>query len=229
MTTKDLVYDALSGVYDPELDQSVTELGFVGAVTVSGSEVEVSLRLPTYFCAPNFSYLMATDTRQAIEALPGITHARVRVLDHFASKEIEQALEGKGLDQAFGPQSGESLDALRELFVRKAFLARQGKLAQLLLDLGHTVSALEQLSVKQLPACLQTERYLARRAELAIDCSQDAPAFVMPNGDLIEPGGLERQLRYARMVRLSVEANAGFCRSVLAARYPEKDFEEVKT
>ena len=65
-------WEALGTVIDPELDQPVTELGFVAALRVrplgsTGSyEVHVVLRLPTYFCAPNFAYLMVADAREAV-------------------------------------------------------------------------------------------------------------------------------------------------------------------
>ena len=66
MSLKDDVLAALGTVYDPELDEPITDLGFVGACSVSaGGEVAVRLRLPTPQCAPNFAYLMAADARAA--------------------------------------------------------------------------------------------------------------------------------------------------------------------
>ena len=53
---------ALETVRDPELDEPITSLGFVAACTVSSDgDAQVRLRLPTYFCAPNFAYLMVAD------------------------------------------------------------------------------------------------------------------------------------------------------------------------
>ena len=46
---------ALATVVDPELDQPITELGFVRSVRIDDAGVTVHLRLPTSFCAPNFS------------------------------------------------------------------------------------------------------------------------------------------------------------------------------
>ena len=43
---------ALGTVVDPELDEPITDLGFVRSVSVVGADVEVHLRLPTSFCAP---------------------------------------------------------------------------------------------------------------------------------------------------------------------------------
>ena len=33
--------------------------------------VTVGLRLPTFFCAPNFSFLMVADAYDAVSAVPG--------------------------------------------------------------------------------------------------------------------------------------------------------------
>ncbi|MET8523642.1 iron-sulfur cluster assembly protein [Nocardioides sp. NPDC004968] len=70
-------YAALHAVVDPELDEPITDLGFVRSLTVSPTapdgetvSVEVHLRLPTSFCSPNFAYLMASDAKDALTALP---------------------------------------------------------------------------------------------------------------------------------------------------------------
>ena len=47
------VFEALGTVYDPELDEPITTLGFVGSCVVSeAGDVDVRLRLPTPQCAP---------------------------------------------------------------------------------------------------------------------------------------------------------------------------------
>ena len=76
-------------VRDPELDEPVTELGFVASCRVSpAGEARVRLRLPTYFCAPNFAFLMVADAHAAVGAVPGVTHTAVTLDDHFAADEI---------------------------------------------------------------------------------------------------------------------------------------------
>ena len=72
------VYAALATVRDPELDQPVTTLGFVASCTVSAEgQAQVRLRLPTYFCAPNFAFLMVADAHDAVSGVPG-DHRRPR-------------------------------------------------------------------------------------------------------------------------------------------------------
>ena len=60
------VWEALSQVMDPELDEPVTTLGFVREWGVDDGAARVRLRLPTYFCAPNFVWMMVADTRDAL-------------------------------------------------------------------------------------------------------------------------------------------------------------------
>ena len=88
------VLGALSGVRDPELDEPITELGFVSDLEIEGEAVYIRLRLPTYFCAPNFAYLMVADAREAILSVPGVR----RVLrDHQQVHVGQSALGGNGV------------------------------------------------------------------------------------------------------------------------------------
>ena len=57
---------------DPELDEPITTLGFVASCVVSqDGRAAVRLRLPTYFCAPNFAFLMVADAYDAVTGGPG--------------------------------------------------------------------------------------------------------------------------------------------------------------
>ena len=49
--------------------------------------------------------------------------------------------------------------------------------------------------------------------------SPQAPLVVDTDGNRIPAELLEGHLRFARLTRVSVEGNAGFCRGVLATRY----------
>ena len=75
--TEQDVLAALQRVSDPELDESIVDLQFVDRVRVDGSQVELVLRLPTFWCAPNFAYLMAYDARAQVLSLPGVRDVRV--------------------------------------------------------------------------------------------------------------------------------------------------------
>ena len=82
-TRTDDVRRALSEVMDPELDEPITDLGFVRSVAADeAGGVEVHLRLPTSFCSPNFAYLMASDSKDVLAALPWTRSVVVQLDDH---------------------------------------------------------------------------------------------------------------------------------------------------
>ena len=211
------VLEALRGVLDPELDASVVELGFVAGVAVHGPEVRVELRLPTFWCAPNFSWLMAEDARQAVLGLPGVERAEVALPDHHVGEEISAAVSaGRPFEEAFAGEVTEGLEGLRRLFRRKAFFKRQEQLLRTLPRARLT----KGLRLGDLPDSPETGAYLAIRAELGLDCSPDSPVLTDPRGREVEDP--ETHLRQIRLMRVSMEANTALCRGLLEARYAEQ-------
>ena len=229
MITEASVLDALSGVRDPELDEPITDLKFISSLRVEEDSVDVRLRLPTPFCAPNFAYLMAHDAREALLSVPGVREARVVLEDHHTSDEINAGMAGGlGFEGTFSSfeETGEDLDGLRDIFRRKAFVSRQERLCRALLADGYSSEELANLRLDAVPDSEAKERYLSRRGELGLDISAGAPFVVDPEGRRVPVEAVVQHLRFARVTRLSIEANAGFCRGVLAARYGISDPEE---
>lgn len=225
------VLAALAAVYDPELDEPITELGFVASCDVSvAGDVDVHLRLPTPQCAPNFAFLMAADARTAVRAVPGVRSVGVVLDDHYTGDEINGAVgRGGSFDDAFPGESEASLDALRELFQRKALLARQGRVCAGFLAEGLRDADIVGLRVADLPAGPESDRCLQLRRELGLPAGPDAPAIVAGDGCAIPAAELELWLRRARLVGLSLEANGGLCRSLLRIRHgvPDPTQEQV--
>ncbi len=222
MNTRERVLDALGSVRDPELDEPITQLRFVSSCEVSDDgDVEVLLRLPTPQCAPNFAFLMAADARRAVRRLPEVREVVVRLEDHYTGDEINAALSrGEGFTGAFpGESDDDDLEALRELFVRKALIARQARVCQGLLAQGASAEQVCTARVADLPESAETRRCLELRAELGIGSGPRAPAFVMPGGEPLAVDRLQRWLRAARLVRTSLEVNGGICRSLLEIRH----------
>jgi metal-sulfur cluster biosynthetic enzyme len=229
--TEAAVLGALSGVRDPELDEPITDLKFVTDLRVTENAVDVRLRLPTPFCAPNFAYLMASDARDAVLSVPGVQRARVTLEDHHASGEINAGMAGeRGFEGTFpGETEGESLEELRAIFRRKAFISRQEKLCRMLLSAGHSTAQLAETRLGEIPNSEAKEKYLSRRAELGLDVSAEAPLVVDPYGNQIPQDAVVEHLKFARITRISTEGNAGLCRGLLATRYGIPDPEEVST
>ena len=210
MSLRSQVHEALGTVYDPELDEPITTLGFVGSCVVTGRDVSVRLRLPTPQCAPNFAFLMAADARRAVEAVPGVGAVTIELEDHYTGREINAAVNrDEGFAGAFPGETAGDLDALRALFQRKALLAHQSRL------MNEPATTLGQLTG---PAA---ERCRDLRRALGIDASDDAPAFVTGDGAPVDASDV-RFRRMASLTALSLEANGGLCRDLLKTRYGEE-------
>jgi metal-sulfur cluster biosynthetic enzyme len=224
------VLAALGTVYDPELDEPITTLGFVGSCVVSDDgDVSVRLRLPTPQCAPNFAFLMAADAREAVRRLPEVRDVTIELEDHYTGEEINAAVgRGEGFASAFPGETAGDLAALRELFQRKALLARQARVCQALLEEdGATPETVLARRVGDLPDTPDAVRVAALRAALGLPHDADAPALVAGDGASLTVSDLPTWLRRARLVSLSLEANGGMCRDLLRTRYGNTEPEEI--
>jgi metal-sulfur cluster biosynthetic enzyme len=211
VTLRAQVFEALGSVYDPELDEPITTLGFVGSCVVSEhGDVDVRLRLPTPQCAPKFAFLMAADARAAVRRLPQAREVNVVLEDHYTGEEINAAVSrGAGFDSAFPGETAGDLDALRALFRRKALLARQSRL------LAVPASTLGELTGPDADRCR------ALRRSLGIDASDDAPPFVTGDGTPVDASDV-RFRRMSSLTAVSLETNGGICRDLLKVRYGEE-------
>jgi metal-sulfur cluster biosynthetic enzyme len=213
---------ALRSVRDPELDEPITELGFVTACAISANgRAEVRLRLPTYFCAPNFAYLMVADAYDAVTAVPGVRSALVVLEDHFAAQAINGGVAAQtGFVQAFDGEAIGELHALRADFLRKAVMAGTDQVCRPLVAAGARPDDLAAMTLGETPPTRALARLRQRRAELGLRADDDAPLVIDPvSGDGVEAGALPLHLRKARTTGISVQANAGICRGMLRRRY----------
>jgi metal-sulfur cluster biosynthetic enzyme len=249
--TEQEVLTALQSVSDPELDESIVDLQFVDRVRVEDSRVELVLRLPTFWCAPNFAYLMAYDARQQVLSLPGVREVRVALKDHMYSDEITAGVSaGEPFGDVFAGQcEGDDLEDLRQLFRGKAFGMRQEQLVRALLDGGLTadeivglraadvldttdarglrlrISGVERLVRGAAPLA---RAYLARRARLGLD--EATPWLVTSlEGARVPAGELQAHLQRTRRQRVSMTFNALMCRGLLETRYGLAGKEVEKT
>jgi metal-sulfur cluster biosynthetic enzyme len=216
------VLGALAGVRDPELDEPLTSLGFVSACTLSADgDAEVRLRLPTYFCAPNFAYLMVADAYDAVSALSGVRTAQVVLEDHFASEAINGGVAAQaGFARSFDGEAVGELHDLRRSFLQKAVMAGTDQVCRPLLQADHELADLRGMTLGDLPPSAALDRLRRRRAELGLSAGDDSPLVIDPQtGTAVATEGLPLHLRRAQTTRVSIEANAGICRGMLRHRY----------
>jgi metal-sulfur cluster biosynthetic enzyme len=214
--------DALETVRDPELDEPITSLGFVASCTVSATgEAQVRLRLPTYFCAPNFAFLMVADAYDAVAALPGVRQTEVVLEEHFASDAINGGVAAHaGFAQSFDGEAVGELHDLRADFLRKAVMAGTDQVCRPLIAAGIQPPDLAGLALGDVPPSPALARLRQRRAELGLPAGDDAPLLIDPRtGERVGEDAMPLHLRRARTTRISIEANGSICRGMLAHRY----------
>jgi len=228
-------WDALGTVMDPELDEAITSLGFVRGLREQVDDdgarsLLVHLRLPTSFCSPNFAYLMCSDSKDALAALPGVGRVQVELDDHHDSDLINRGLAADaGYKGTFGDEAESDLEELRLTFRRKAHTAAAERaLTQLLRarsEVGeHDVHAVR---LRDLLAGDARDALVRRRAALGLRVDDDAPVAVDDHGTPVAPSVVGMWLRRARSTRISIDGNAHFCRGLLATRYPGAEHDQA--
>jgi metal-sulfur cluster biosynthetic enzyme len=235
-----VILERLARVLDPELDESILDLGFVRSLEMRSGHAKVALRLPTSWCAVNFAYLIAEDVRRALLSVEGIRRVTVRLGDHCAAEEIEAAVnDGRPFAEAFSGEGAGSLEALRLTFLRKGYFSRQERLLRQLRDAGCSTAEICALriggvtvqggdmiviralgrAVMETGSVIPLQRYLARREELGLDCSLAAPLIVDLEGIPFSADRLQTHYESIRTLRVALEANGAFCRALLSVQH----------
>ena len=228
------VWARLDLVMDPELDEPLTDMGFIEAVAITGSgQVDVSFRLPTYWCSPNFAFLMAEGIKREIEVLPWVTEAVVTLEDHMAAAEMNAAIKaGASFASVFAElQPDEDLSALREKFDQKAFQRRQEVVIKALKEQGHTVAAivamtrtaLESVVFADPDAARQQARYLTLLRSKDLAPFPFSPALTDWHGTPLTEAGFATYMGLLRSVRINMEFSGSLCRGLKQSRYKEAD------
>jgi metal-sulfur cluster biosynthetic enzyme len=219
------VWEALRTVRDPELDTDVVSLDFVASCWISDDGVaHVRLRLPTYFCAPNFAFLMVADAWDAVSQVPGLQDVDVELIEHFASDAINSGVAARAgfVTSMAGTEVGEAVDELHDLrrsFTERAMLAGTDLVVRPLVRAGTTPEQIAAMTLGDATDGPDLQRLRARRRELGIASDDTDPLVVDPIGRTVGIDALPLHLRKARSYQVGVDANTSICRGQLAARY----------
>jgi metal-sulfur cluster biosynthetic enzyme len=221
---------ALDTVTDPEIDESVAALEFVSHVEVSDeSDVSIEFRLPTFWCAPNFAFMMASDMRDAVMEMDWVRSVSVQLLDHFSADLINRGVALKqDFRDSFPGETDDDLASVRLRFLGKAFERRQELLIRHLLGTGYNGERISQISLGELMGLsLDNEGtrlrtlYIFAWRRLHPEWPEENLAFVALSGDRLDPGQFSTYLRKIGGVRRNAEYNGLICRSLLAERKAE--------
>jgi metal-sulfur cluster biosynthetic enzyme len=223
----DEVWAALERVTDPEIDESVTKLEFVTRVEIEADgRVRIEFRLPTYWCAPNFAFLMASDMRDAVEELPWVEGVSVQLLDHFSAALINRSVALKqDFRDAFPGETDGDLSQIRRAFLGKSYQRRQELLMRHALRRGIDASWLIRATLselKELPLDDEGDSlrklYLFAWRRVHIGPEEAQLAFMTIDRQPLSIGELKDYLRLVAGVRRTADFNGLICRGLLAAR-----------
>src|ERR1700730_9852173 len=221
------VWSALDTVTDPELDESVISLEFVTAVQIQhGNDVRIEFRLPTYWCAPNFAFLMASDMRDAVTEISWVRNVKVELLDHFSAELINRGVAlRQDFRDAFPGETDDDLSAIRKKFLGKAYERRQELLIRHLLKNGCESVWFARASLRDLIFLpLETEGigirnlYIFSWRRSQAGHAEASWAFTAVDGTELDPREFHNYLRRVASVRRNAEFNAFICRGLLEAR-----------
>ncbi|AGT10896.1 iron-sulfur cluster assembly protein [Paracoccus aminophilus] len=224
----------LGAVTDPELDEPITNMGFVERMEIRRGAVEIAFRLPTYWCSPNFAFLMADGIRRAALAPDWVQEVRVTLMDHCYAERVNEAVNGdRSFDAVFAEMNdGANLSEVRETFREKAFLRRQEAVLLGLKALGWsaekitalTLAGFDRLDLSEAPeAAAQKPRYREILVGDGLALMPDDPAFVTWGGDALCVESFAEHLTRLRSIRINMEFNGAMCRGLAATRYKEVD------
>ncbi|WP_227269283.1 iron-sulfur cluster assembly protein [Roseobacter weihaiensis] len=227
------VWDCLHRVTDPELDEPITDMGFVERIGVDqdSGRVEVDFRLPTYWCSPNFAFLMGFDVRIAVSRLPWVKTTRITLNDHCFADRVNEGVNGsRRFAEVFAEYcDGGDLESVRLTFQEKAFIRRQ-EVVLLGLEargftgddiVGMTLEIFDGVTFQGQEEARQKPRYRELLVARGLALRPDDPAFVTWEGARLETQGLRDYLARLRGVRINMEFNGALCRGLQSTRYKE--------
>lgn len=238
------IYAAIADVLDPELDEPLVKLGFIDRVEVDSADVTVTFKLPTFWCSPNFAYLMAQDLRSRVQEVPGVRSVHVALLDHCAEDEVTHGVNRElSFAEAFPDETledDEHLEELRRTFLRKGFLMRQDALLCQMLKVGLDEATIAALRMRDLRVDEETNTatvlvqgepvlldrvghsaamYIRRKEALALPMMADDPLIIDDAGQPLQVGGLKEFMRRSRSIRMNIMFNTAFCKGMFRTRY----------
>jgi ATP-binding protein involved in chromosome partitioning len=95
VVTEDAIKQALSKVYDPDLNKDIVSLGFVQDIQILGTLVKVKVELTTPACPVKEK--LKQECEEAILAIPGIQKAEVEMTARTRGRQIAQETKSSAL------------------------------------------------------------------------------------------------------------------------------------
>jgi metal-sulfur cluster biosynthetic enzyme len=241
---KESVLRALSTVTDPELDEPITELGFVKNLSVSeDGRVSVDLVTSTFWCSPNFVYMMLEEARDVVSKLPGVKEMHLTLGGHHDSDRINEAINaGKSFSECYDFEARGELVELNQMIRTRALRSRLYSMAAALLRSGLAPEEISELTRKDVIA--EGDAFVVNSRGRIVPITDPADAkrvaryltFVdglgrMPgplviwdlDGNPPAEGEFVSTLMAGRLAKANFSLNAELCRALLASRLDREE------
>lgn len=233
------VRDRLRRVTDPELDRSIVDLEYVDEIEIDGPRVALRFTLPTAWCSPAFAWMMATDARDAVEALSSVETTKIVLQEHLHETEVNRGVNERLSFEAAFPDADGGIEDVRAQLDEKARVARQYDAVEALLEVGLDparivglrrrdverdesagIAAIE-LSDRGFTATAPIEpidRYLEKAKETDIGTHPGDIFFRTPEGAPIDPDDFELVHRRGRLAQVNMSGQGGICDALNESR-----------
>jgi metal-sulfur cluster biosynthetic enzyme len=240
VVTEASVRERLDRVTDPELDTSIVELEYIDEIRIDGDEVRIAMTLPTAWCSPAFAWMMTTDARDEVEALPGVTRARIELREHMHEAEINRGVnERLSFGESF-PDADGSVEPVRAELDEKARIARQHDATGALLDAGLDGAQIVALTRNDIDIEAGRARVWLRDGDLAVTVDAEpierylekaratglldddhAELFRTPEGEPIDPDQFETVRHRTRLAGVNMDGQGSVCDALHESRRAE--------
>ncbi|MWG34515.1 metal-sulfur cluster assembly factor [Halomarina oriensis] len=237
-TTRATVRERLRRVTDPELDESIVDLEYVDEIRLLGSRVHVTFTLPTAWCSPAFAWMMATDARDEVETLEGVTRCTVRLREHMHDDEITAGVNRRSTFGTVFPDADGGVDEIRATLDAKSRLARQYDAIDALREAGLTDDQIRTLTAADLTLddetatvtlaegafCVAVDHdpiaAYRQRADVTGLLGDDHPElFRNPDGDPIAADRFDLVYHRSRLANVNMTGQGSVCDALNEARH----------
>jgi len=236
---KGSVLRALSTVTDPELDEPITDLGFVKELSVSNDgRVSLDLVTSTFWCSPNFVYMMLEEARDVVSKLDGIREIRLHLEGHHDSDRINGGINSrKSFSECYPTEAGGNLEELNRMIRTRVLRSRLYSMVAAVSRAGINPSDLLGVTRRDFTAegatFILTLGGKSFRISDPVDAKRiarylsfldglgrgDGPLVISDlDGTRPEPHEFESMLALSRSAKSNFSLNAELCRALLESR-----------
>ena len=86
----EVINTELSKIIDPELGRPITEMKLIDKLVVNCGAVDLEFHLTAPFCPPVFALKIASDIKQSLLGVSGVTQAKVTLRGHYLADAVNK-------------------------------------------------------------------------------------------------------------------------------------------